>query len=90
MSYHGALDAVKIYTTIHAPPNFSKEVDMQPSKIEAGSLFPDMTAQSLDGSTVDLGKPGDDTDWKMVVVYRGRHCPLCTKYLNKMEDYKHG
>lgn len=24
----------------------------------------------------------------MVVVYRGRHCPLCTKYLNQLEDYK--
>lgn len=24
----------------------------------------------------------------MVVVYRGRHCPLCTKYLNQLEDYR--
>lgn len=23
----------------------------------------------------------------MVVVYRGKHCPLCTKYLNKLEGY---
>ena len=24
----------------------------------------------------------------MIVVYRGRHCPLCTKYLNQLETYK--
>ena len=24
----------------------------------------------------------------MVVVYRGRHCPLCTKYLNQLETLR--
>jgi len=61
---------------------------MQPNKIEAGAIFPDLMAQSVDGSTIDIGKPTGHNDWKMVVVYRGRHCPLCTKYLNQLEDYK--
>ena len=24
----------------------------------------------------------------VVVVYRGRHCPLCTKFLNKLAEYR--
>ena len=61
---------------------------MKPSKIEAGSPFPKISLQSLDGGTAEIGQPTGDTDWKMVVVYRGRHCPLCTKYLNQLETYK--
>ena len=61
---------------------------MKPGKIEAGSPFPKISLQSLDGGTAEIGQPTGDTDWKMVVVYRGRHCPLCTKYLNQLETYK--
>ena len=61
---------------------------MTATKIEAGSNFPAITASGLDGTTLDLGKPSENTDWKMVVVFRGQHCPLCTKYLNTLEEYK--
>ena len=61
---------------------------MATPKIEAGSEFPAIMAANLDGEPVDLGARADDKDWKMVVVYRGKHCPLCTKYLNKLEGYK--
>ena len=60
---------------------------MTATKIEAGSNFPSMTATALDDSTADLGKPGDGADWRMLIVYRGQHCPLCTKYLNKLEEF---
>lgn len=60
---------------------------MTTTKIEAGSEFPGITAANLDGEPVDLGARTGDKDWKMVVVYRGKHCPLCTKYLNKLEGY---
>ena len=57
-------------------------------KLHAGDAFPEITVKSLDGSDVTLGKPADGTDWQMVIVYRGRHCPLCTKYLNQLEGFK--
>ena len=60
---------------------------MNTNKIEAGSTFPSITVQDLDGNTDDIGNIKGDAEWKMVVVYRGQHCPLCTKYLNKLEGY---
>ena len=59
---------------------------MTATKIEAGSDFPSITATGLDDGTADLGKPGDGADWRMLVVYRGQHCPLCTKFLNELEE----
>ncbi|MEM8608849.1 MAG: redoxin domain-containing protein [Myxococcota bacterium] len=61
---------------------------MKQQKILAGSPFPTIAVEGLDGPTSDIGKPRDGAEWKMVVVYRGRHCPLCTKYLNKLEAYR--
>jgi len=61
---------------------------MTHSAISAGSLFPTLTVKDHNGADVELGKISDDADWKMVVVYRGKHCPLCTKYLNLLETYK--
>ncbi|WP_017444003.1 peroxiredoxin family protein [Gayadomonas joobiniege] len=56
-------------------------------KLNAGSLFPNIQAKTLAGNTVNLAKPENDCDWKLVVVYRGQHCPMCTKYLNKLESF---
>lgn len=61
---------------------------MSSAKIEAGATFPTLEVTNLDGATADIGKPSGDADWRMVVVYRGRHCPLCTKYLNNLESFK--
>ena len=61
---------------------------MKSTKVQAGSMFPEIVAHSLDGKEVEIGSPTGGADWMMVVVYRGRHCPLCTKYLNKLEDYR--
>ena len=36
--------------------------------------------------TLTLGSPEGGRDWQMVVVYRGLHCPLCKKYLGKLEE----
>ena len=63
---------------------------MKTAKITAGSRFPFVEVKDLNGGTVDIGKPTDGADWKMVVVYRGRHCPLCTKYLNNLEGFRQG
>ena len=61
---------------------------MKQQKILAGSIFPTIAVEGLNGPTDDIGEPRNGAEWKMVVVYRGRHCPLCTKYLNRLEAYK--
>ncbi len=57
-------------------------------KLKAGDSFPSLQATLLDGSSVTLGQPKGDATWQAVFVYRGKHCPLCTKYLNELEGYK--
>lgn len=53
-------------------------------KIAAGSPFPETRVQILGGDEIDLAVPSKE--WRMVVVYRGKHCPLCTKYLTALND----
>lgn len=57
-------------------------------KLKAGDSFPNITATLLDGTSVTLGEANNGGTWQMVVVYRGKHCPLCTKYLNELEEYR--
>ncbi|MDA0149640.1 peroxiredoxin family protein [Vibrio sp. LaRot3] len=56
-------------------------------KLKAGSPFPNLSATLLNGDSVTLGKPREGASWQAVFVYRGKHCPLCTKYLNELEGY---
>lgn len=58
------------------------------NKLAAGSKFPSITLSDLDGAQHTLGKPHEGATWQLVVVYRGHHCPLCTRYLNQLADYK--
>lgn len=55
-------------------------------KLAPGNAFPIIKASFLDGSSADLGKPHSGADWQMLVVYRGKHCPLCVRYLNLLEE----
>ena len=36
----------------------------------------------VDGGTLDIGTPS--TRWSILFVYRGKHCPRCKRYLNKL------
>ena len=63
---------------------------MHSGKNKAGTVFHSVSAENLAGETMEIGKPAAGADWKMVVVYRGWHCPLCTKYLNNLETHKQG
>ncbi|MDA7746761.1 peroxiredoxin family protein [Psychromonas sp.] len=57
-------------------------------KLTAGDTFPLTEATSLDGTVVNLGKAHSGADWQMLVVYRGKHCPLCVRYLNLVEEHQ--
>lgn len=56
------------------------------SKLAAGSPMPSITLPGVGGGTVDTaaGAPG----WSLVVVYRGRHCPLCKRYLARLQELR--
>ena len=61
---------------------------MRTEKLHAGTDFPALTVTAQDGSQVDISKPTGDADWQMVTVYRGRHCPMCTKFLNSLAGFR--
>lgn len=56
-------------------------------KLQAGDTFPSIEAQDTEGRIRDLSRPRSGCDWMMLVVYRGRHCPMCTRYLNNLEEH---
>ncbi len=57
---------------------------MTSHKLAAGSIFPAITLPVLGGGQRSLSTPQNGHDWTLVVVYRGKHCPLCTKYLKEL------
>lgn len=58
------------------------------NKLHAGSTFPEINVTLLNDAVINLSTPSDEFDWKMIVIYRGKHCPLCTRYLNQLEEAK--
>lgn len=59
------------------------------AKLQAGSEFPPLSLPKVGGGDVAIGGTGS---WRMLVVYRGKHCPLCRKYLKildgLLDDYR--
>ena len=51
-------------------------------KIAPGIPTPQLSLPTVDGGQVQLGGKGR---WQVAVVYRGRHCPLCRKYLKSLD-----
>ncbi len=59
---------------------------MSTAKLKAGRKFPAIRVPKLGGGEIDLATPSNGHDWRMVVVYRGKYCPLCTKYLSELNE----
>jgi peroxiredoxin len=57
---------------------------MNSKKLSAGHKFPELSVEKLGGGKLDFLNPKGDFDWLLVVVYRGKHCPLCTDYLSTL------
>ena len=53
------------------------------AKLAAGSVFPSLSVAQVGGGAID---PGSIAGWRMLVVYRGKHCPLCKKYLKTLNE----
>ncbi|MGC3940712.1 peroxiredoxin-like family protein [Roseobacter sp. EG26] len=57
---------------------------MTSQKLIAGSAFPGIVVPQLGGGDLTLGAPQAGRDWQLVAVYRGKHCPMCTAYLQEL------
>lgn len=55
---------------------------MIPSRMAAGALFPAMSWNGAAGDRVD---PASRPGWRLVIVYRGKHCPLCKAQLDTLD-----
>jgi peroxiredoxin len=55
---------------------------MAPQKLQAGAPMPKLTLPKVGGGEVSLTADGG---WKLVVVYRGKHCPICKTYLKTLD-----
>ncbi len=53
------------------------------TRISAGSPFPKMTWSLVGGGDLTLAS---GTGWRLLIIYRGKHCPLCKKYLGTLND----
>ena len=57
---------------------------MNSQKPDTGVALPQFSAVSVDtGAAVELAVPSGK--WQLVVVYRGKHCGRCKKYLNQLQ-----
>ena len=54
-----------------------------PARLPAGSPFPNLTWPTTDGGTLS---PNAMKGWRLLVIYRGAHCPLCRSYLKTLEQ----
>lgn len=55
------------------------------SKFSAGDMFPSFGWPSASGGQV---APSANQSWGLLVIYRGKHCPLCKLYLAELEKLK--
>ncbi|MCW5770574.1 MAG: redoxin domain-containing protein [Rhodospirillaceae bacterium] len=53
-------------------------------KLAAGAAMPEISLDKVGGGTVTIG--GGRDGWQLIVVYRGRHCPICKRYLTGLKD----
>ena len=59
------------------------------AKMAAGATFPKLSWPAVGGGRVE---PAAGDGWRLLIVYRGQHCPVCKTYLgtlNKLlDDFK--
>lgn len=52
--------------------------------LKSGKPLPNITVPQLGGGELHLDQAMDGYYWHMVVVYRGKHCPICKTYLTEL------
>lgn len=59
---------------------------MPTPKPTPGSILAPISFPKLGGDALTVG--GQKENWTLFVVYRGKHCPRCKKYLNILNDMR--
>ncbi|MCF2904232.1 redoxin domain-containing protein [Octadecabacter sp. CECT 8868] len=59
---------------------------MPTSKPVAGSILAPMSFPKLGGGELSVG--GENDKWTLFIVYRGKHCGRCKKYLKILNDMR--
>lgn len=54
---------------------------MHTEKMVAGTIFPPLWWNTVAHGVVT---PAHENGWRMLIVYRGKHCPLCKAYLTEL------
>ncbi len=63
---------------------------MSSSKLKAGQRFPPIIVKQLGGGEMNLAAPAEPDapfNWRLVIVYRGKHCIFCTAYLKELKTF---
>lgn len=55
-------------------------------KLDSGGVLPSITLPLVGGGEATLGDANKHDHWRLVFVYRGLHCPICRKYLRKLNS----
>lgn len=55
---------------------------IQNSKLAAGAPFPKINWPTVDGDNLDIAAM---SGWRLLAVYRGKHCPLCKRYFKTLD-----
>jgi len=59
---------------------------MPTSKLVSGSVLEPLSFPMLGGGELTVG--GTKENWTLLIVYRGKHCPRCKKYLNILNEMR--
>ena len=61
---------------------------MRSEKIDAGAKFPEISLPLVMGERIILGGKNGSDRWQLIVVYRGKHCPICKRYLATLDELR--
>ena len=56
---------------------------MSAHKMAAGAAFPALSWPAVGGAKVNLVEADG---WRLLIVYRGEHCPICRRYLKTLNS----
>ena len=52
------------------------------TRMAAGAHFPALAWNTVSGEQL---VPSEGAGWRLLIIYRGKHCPLCKSYLNTLD-----
>lgn len=61
---------------------------MNYEKLTPGASFPSIQVLDKEGKMQSLVAPQESNNWTLLVIYRGVHCPICSKYLTQLQEMR--